>query len=137
MAPRQSVVCEVLRLRVCGGSVTCMTKNAVEVSVAGHKHRLVTTLDEQTLRRLAAEVDQRLSQLAVGQQLHPQALLLVALGLAGELEAERARRESLSTRSQQMLKGLLRRVDTALGSVDENGEPLAPVSDEGTTAPSR
>src|SRR5690606_32790274 len=97
--------------------------------VAGHKHRLVTSLDEQTLRHLAAEVDRRLSQLAVGQQLHPQALLLVALGVAGELETERTRREALSARSQDMLKQLLQRVDAALGSVDENGEPLAPVSD--------
>jgi cell division protein ZapA (FtsZ GTPase activity inhibitor) len=106
-----------------------MSKNAVEVVIAGHSYRLVTSLDPVTLKRLANEVDTRIAKLAEGQQLHPKALLLVALGLAHELEEERARCQSLSTRSQAMLRQLLERVDDALGSVDENAEPLASVDE--------
>jgi cell division protein ZapA len=102
-----------------------MPKQSVDVSVAGHDYRLVTTLDADTLRRMARSIERRLERLAPGQQLHPQALLLVALSLAHELELEQAKHESLTERSRGMLQELLSRVESALGSVDENGEPLS------------
>ncbi len=106
------------------GSVVDMAKRAVQVSVSGHEYRLVTTLDQPTMDKLAADVELRLQRLAPGQQLHPQALLLVALSLAQELEQAKRQHEELTARSRQMLESLLSRVDGALGSVDENGEPL-------------
>lgn len=101
-----------------------MTKHQVQVSVAGQEYRLVTTLDEGTMRRLAQTVEARLQGLGPGQQLHPQALLLVALSLAHDLETERCEKERLTARSSAMLARLLDQVDSALGSVDEHGRPL-------------
>lgn len=99
-----------------------MAKLPVQVSVGGHQHRLVTTLDERTMQRLAAVVDAQLQQLGPNQQNHPQALLLVALSLAGELEAEREKAAQASARSRRRLEQLLERVDAALESCAEPGE---------------
>ncbi len=85
----------------------------------------MTTLGQSTMDKLAHDVEARLFRLAPGQQIHPQALLLVALSLAQELELEKHKHEQLTCRSRQMLESLLERVDGALGSVDENGEPLS------------
>jgi hypothetical protein len=43
-----------------------------------------------------------------------QALVLVAISLAHEAEAERHERESLTARTRELLEGLLRRIDGAL-----------------------
>lgn len=99
-----------------------MAKLPVQVCVGGHQHRLVTTLDERTMQRLAAVVDERLQQLGPSQQNHPQALLLVALALAGELEAEKENAAQASARGRRMLQHLLERVDAALESCDEPAE---------------
>jgi cell division protein ZapA len=102
-----------------------MAKQPVQVSVAGHTYRMVTTLDATTLTRLASQVEKRLGQMAPGQQIHPQALLLVALSLAHDLEQAADRQEALTRRSREVLQQMLQRVDAALGNVDENAEELS------------
>lgn len=56
---------------------------------------------------------------------HPQAILLVAMALAHDLEAERSRNAELRDQAAAMLRDLLDRVNAALDGVDENGEPLS------------
>jgi hypothetical protein len=51
-------------------------------------------------------------------------MLLVAMALAHDLEEERARNAELRQQSENMVRGLLDRVNAALDGVDENGEPL-------------
>ncbi len=101
-----------------------MSKRPAVISVGGHEYRLVTTLTQGELEELAADVSGRLARLSAAQQIHPQALLLVALSLAQELREERDRRAELKEKSRTALLDLLQRVEDALGSVDENGEPL-------------
>ena len=105
-----------------------MVRSAVEVNVGGQLYRLVASTGEQTLRRYAGVVNERLRELTGSERPgHPQAMLLVAMALAHDLEQERARNAELRERSELMLRGLLQRVNAALDGVDENGEPLSSV----------
>lgn len=112
-----------------------MSKQAVTVSVAGHAYRLVTSLDAAALQRHAKDVERRLGKLAPGQQIHPQALLLVALSLAHELEAARAEMEALKERTSARILDMVHRVDDALDHLDEEAEPLdGSLDSEGSAA---
>jgi cell division protein ZapA len=102
-----------------------MSKQAVTVSVAGHAYRLVTSLDAETLARHARDIEQRLGKLTTGQQIHPQALLLVALSLAHELETTRQGTELWKQRASERVTDMIGRVDIALDHLDENADPLA------------
>jgi cell division protein ZapA len=105
-----------------------MTRPAVEVSVGGHLYRLVGSSGEQGLQRYAGVVNERLRELTgTDRSAHPQAMLLVAMALAHDLEEERARRVSELSGAEEMLRQLLSRVNEALDGVDENGEALASV----------
>lgn len=99
---------------------------AVEVKVGGHSYRVVSPTDSAQLQRYAANVDERLHKLAPNGAVHPNGLVLVALSLIHELEEERQRRQQVEQRSRENLQRLLQRIDNALDSVDENGEPLPP-----------
>ncbi len=102
-----------------------MVRSAVEVNVGGQLYRLVGSAGEQSLQRYAGVVNERLRDLTGNERsAHPQAMLLVAMALAHDLEEERARGVALREQSQSMLRGLLERVNAALDGVDENGEPL-------------
>jgi cell division protein ZapA len=101
-----------------------MGRAAVEVNVGGQLYRLVASAGEQTLRRYAGVVNERLHDLAGSGPSHPQAMLLVAMALAHDLEEERARNAELRQQAEDMLRGLLERVNAALDGVDEDGEPL-------------
>lgn len=102
-----------------------MVRPAVEVNVGGHAYRLVTSAGEQSLQRYAGVVNERLRELTGSDRpAHPQALLLVAMALAHDLEEERERNEQLRRSSEALLRELIERVDAALEGVDENGEPL-------------
>src|SRR5262245_41692530 len=103
-----------------------MVRSAVEVNVGGQLYRLVASAGEQTLRRYAGVVNERLRDLTGSDRPnHPQAMLLVAMALAHDLEEERGRNAALREQAETMLRGLLDRVNAALDGVDENGEPLA------------
>jgi cell division protein ZapA len=101
-----------------------MVRSAVEVNVGGQLYRLVASAGEPTLRRYAGVVNERLRDLSGTGPTHPQAMLLVAMALAHDLEEERARNVALRQQAESMLRGLLDRVNAALDDVDENGEPL-------------
>jgi cell division protein ZapA len=101
-----------------------MGRAAVEVNVGGQLYRLVASTGEQTLRRYAGVVNERLRDLAGSGPAHPQAMLLVAMALAHDLEEERSRNAELRQQAEDMLRGLLERVNAALDGVDEDGEPL-------------
>lgn len=112
-----------------------MSKQAVTVSVAGHAYRLVTSLDAAALQRHAKDVERRLGKLAPGQQIHPQALLLVALSLAHELEAAGDEMAALKERASARILDMVQRVDNALDHLDEEAEPLdGSVDSEGSAA---
>lgn len=101
---------------------------AVEVNVGGQSYRLVASSGEQTLQRYAGVVNERLRALTGSERAaHPQAMLLVALALAHDLEQERAQRQADLQGAEAMLRQLLARVNEALDGVDENGDPLPPV----------
>jgi cell division protein ZapA len=100
-----------------------MMRPAVEVTVGGQLYRLVASAGEQTLQRCASLVNERLRELTGSERAHhPQALLLVAMALAHDLEEERARRIQAVNGAEDMLRRLLENVNAALDGVDENGE---------------
>lgn len=99
---------------------------AVEVKVGGHSYRVVSPNDPAQLQRYAANVDERLHKLTPNGAVHPNGLVLVALSLIHELEEERQRRQHVEQHSRENLQRLLQRIDNALDSVDEHGEPLPP-----------
>ena len=102
-----------------------MVRSAVEVNVGGQLYRVLASSGEQSLQRYAGIVNDRLRELTGSErQSHPQAMLLVAMALAHDLEQERTRHAEFRERAEGMLRTLLQRVDDALGGVDENGEPL-------------
>jgi cell division protein ZapA len=104
-----------------------MVRPPVEVTVGGQIYRLIASAGEHTLRRCAQVVDQRLSEMTGHDRSPPpQALLLVALSLAHDLEEERARHAREAEGMEHNLRRLLGAVDDALGGVDENGECLPP-----------
>lgn len=92
-----------------------MSRSPVELSVGGQTYRVVASAEEAELRRLAQVVDRKLRELsAPGRHVPSQTILLVALALAHELEAERARRRQLERRSREQLATLVERIDAAL-----------------------
>jgi cell division protein ZapA len=102
-----------------------MARPAVEVNVGGHLYRLVASAGEQSLQRYAGVVNDRLREVTGSERAaHPQAMLLVALALAHDLEEERARHLEARAQAEEMLRTLLVRVNAALDGVDENGEAL-------------
>lgn len=102
-----------------------MARPAVEVNVGGQLYRLVASTGEQSIQRYAGVVNERLREVTgADRPIHPQAMLLVAMALAHDLEQERARRLEERGQAEEMLRSLLSRVNAALDGVDENGEPL-------------
>lgn len=94
--------------------------------MGGQLYRLVASSGEQTLQRYAGVVNDRLRELTGSERTsHPQAMLLVAMALAHDLEQERAQRASERSNTEDLLRQLLERVNEALDGVDENGEPLS------------
>jgi len=97
------------------------------VRVAGQKYRVVSSASEEDLHRLAGIVSRKLGE--VGSRAQPShALLLAALALAYEADAERSRRAALEVRTRRFLEGLLRRIERVL-----DGDGLRPA----TKAPER
>jgi cell division protein ZapA len=97
-----------------------MRSEPVELRVGGQTYRVVASASDDELRRLAAIVDARLRAITPpGRPVAPQALLLAALALAHDLEEEKARNQTLATRSREMLGSILTRLDAAIGSASE------------------
>lgn len=94
-----------------------MDGRAVNLRVAGQSYRVVSTTNPQDLQRLADRVTAKLEELSPpGRAAHPQAVVLAAIALAHDLEQERARRQALERRTRDMLRRVLGRIDTVLGT---------------------
>ena len=106
-----------------------MARAAVEVNVGGQLYRLVASAGEQSLQRYAGVVNERLRELTGSERpAHPQAMLLVAMALAHDLEEERTRHRELRARAEEALQSMLARVNAALDGDDDDVEaqPSAP-----------
>jgi cell division protein ZapA len=89
---------------------------SVELKVAGQSVRVVSSAREEELHELALVVSRKMAELAPGGRPQPQALLLVAMSLAHELEEERGRRATLEERTRGLLRRLLGRIDAVVGN---------------------
>ena len=105
-----------------------MSQATVALTIGGQTYRVRSGATEQELRRLAATVDARLRIVAgsTQSQLPPQALLLVAISLAHDLEYEIALRRHLQRSSQDAFQRLLERIDSAIKSADPTLNPPPP-----------
>jgi len=97
-----------------------MSPATVALTIGGQTYRVRSAATEQELRRLAAMVDARLRIISGSPQtsLPPQALLLVAIALAHDLENEQALRKQLEREAQATLQLLLDRIDGAIQNAD-------------------
>jgi cell division protein ZapA len=92
-----------------------MDRRPVELRVAGQNFRVMSSAPEEDLLRLARMVDAKAAELGGrGRAQGSQAVLLAAIALAHEVEAERARREALERRARELLERMLGRIDDAL-----------------------
>jgi cell division protein ZapA len=100
-----------------------MDRRPVELRVAGQNFRVMSTAPEEDLLRLARMVDAKVTELgARARSQGSQAVLLAAIALAHEVEAERSRRESLERRARELLQRVLGRIDDALEPLEDAGE---------------
>ena len=96
-----------------------MAESAIELKVGGQSYRVVSRSTDEELQRLAKVVDAKLRDLVpTGRQIPTQALLLVAIALAHEVEAERERRVDVERRSKELLSSMLSRIDEAIETCD-------------------
>jgi cell division protein ZapA len=101
-----------------------MSSAAVELHVGGQTYRVLSSEDEEHLRRLADLVDARLRELTgPGRPIRTQGLLLAAISLAHELEQERSRRLQEREQSREVLSAMLARIDAALDDQEGSSVP--------------
>jgi cell division protein ZapA len=99
-----------------------MGRRTVQLRVGGQNYRVVTSASDDELQRLASAVDTKLASVVPpGRAPTPQAMLLAAMALAHDLEAERARSAAFVTRMKGAFGRILQRVDTALAASPERG----------------
>jgi len=111
--------------------VGAMDRRGIHVQVAGQRYKVVSTVPESELTRLAAAVDAKVAELTPrGRQAAAQSVVLAAIALAHELEEERARRQRFEVRVRDMLRRILLRIDKALESTPRPVEE--DVKEEGT-----
>ncbi|CAN5118631.1 hypothetical protein BH09MYX1_BH09MYX1_54270 [soil metagenome] len=92
-----------------------MERHPVQLKVGGQIHKVVSSANEEDLRRLAAVVEGRIHELTPkGKGVAPNAILLAAIALANDLEEERAKRVQLERKMRDLLRRVLLRVDDAL-----------------------
>jgi cell division protein ZapA len=104
-----------------------MDRRTVELRIAGQSYRVVSSAPEEDLVRLADKVAEKLAEVAPrGKPQSGQALLLAAMALAHEVEAERDRRESLERRTRDLLRRVLVRIDDALEPFEAAEAEAAP-----------
>jgi cell division protein ZapA len=97
-----------------------MSQGPVAIRIGGQIYRVRARATEQELQRLAATVDSRLRLLSPSASTPsgPQALLLVAISLAHELETERAAHQKLRHKTKELLQLLLEQVDRTLATAE-------------------
>jgi cell division protein ZapA len=90
-----------------------MPRATIELRIAGKAYRVMSSAPEAEVRRLGGVVAAtlaRVSPKAGG----PDEMLLAALSLAHELEAERERRAEIERRTRDLLRRAVMRIDDAL-----------------------
>ena len=101
-----------------------MDRRTIQLNIAGQNYRVVSSAGEGELQRLAATVSDKVAELVPrGRPAPAQAVLLAAMALAHELEAERAKREDLERRARDLLRRVLVRIDDALESGSQRRRP--------------
>jgi cell division protein ZapA len=96
-----------------------MDRRPIELRIAGQSYRVMSSAPEADLRRLAEMVEAKMAEAAPrGRPQSSQTVLLAAMSLAHELEAERGRRESLERRTRELLQRVLTRIDDALAPLE-------------------
>jgi len=102
-------------------------RTPVSLNVGGQSYRIVASVPEDALKRLAGVVDERIRALVPpGKTVPPSAILLAAIALANDLEEERTKREALEARSRDLLRRLLARIDDALDVPDPEDVSATP-----------
>ena len=92
-----------------------MSRRTVVVTVGAREYKLVSSASEEELVRLAGTVTAKLAEIVpAGRPEPPQALLLVAMALAHDLEEEQARAAALERKSRDVLRRVLVRLDGVL-----------------------
>ncbi len=97
-------------------------KRPVTVEIGGVRYRFTTDASEDHLRRLASSVDERLRKMGVRGGSPAQALAVVALGLAEDLEVAERRREELEERLDDTLQEAVAKIDHALAEEARHAE---------------
>jgi cell division protein ZapA len=97
-----------------------MSPAPVAIRIGGQTYRVRAHASEPELHRLAASVDARLRQISASSYggSSQQGLLLVAISLAHELDAERCARKKLQQDTTEILQLLLDHVDRSLATAD-------------------
>ena len=81
--------------------------------MAGQRCKVVSSATEDELKELVAKVDARVDEVKGAGRGPAQALALVAISLAHELEEERARRRALERRARDLVRRVVVRIDQA------------------------
>ncbi len=100
-----------------------MVGRAVQVTVGGQRYRIVTSAPEERVRELEALVNEKLHQLVPpGRAVPPNALLLVAMGMANDVIELRSLGSGSTNQTREALVRMLGRVDAALAELPEGDE---------------
>lgn len=102
-----------------------MERRTIELRIAGQPYRLVSSAPREELQHLARMVETKLTELGPKGRAQPQAVLLAAMALAHDVEAEREKRSALERRTRDMLRRVLVRIDDALEAAPD-GDEAAP-----------
>lgn len=95
-----------------------MERRTVQLRVGGQCFRVVTTASEEELSRCSAMLDAKIDQVAGRtRSLSPQTIVLAALGLAHDLDVERARARGLEGALRTRVAEMLEAVEASLGEV--------------------
>ncbi|MBL8716688.1 MAG: cell division protein ZapA [Myxococcales bacterium] len=99
------------------------SRGPVAVTVGGQAYRLVASVPEEDLRRLAAVVDARIREIVPrGKPVTANAVLLAAMSLAHDLEAATGEKQALEAKSRDLMRRLLTRIDEALDAEEPTGQ---------------
>lgn len=108
-----------------------MERRTVEVRIAGQSYRVVSSARQADLNKLAEIVSAKIAEVTPrGRAVAPQAMLLAAMALAHEVEAERDQRLSVERKTRDVLRRVLVRIDNAMEPLEvgaeesEGGQPV-------------
>ena len=105
------------------------SRGPVSVTVGGQQYRLVASVPEEDLRRLAGVVETKLRGIVPrGKPVTANHILLAAMAMAHDLEGAAEERKALEARTRDLMRRLLTRIDDVLD--DGTQEPHTDAADE-------